>query len=66
MKTPAAIVKKVSDAFQQALTDKEVVASLERLGWMIENIGPGEATKFLADEDQKWSEVSKAAKVMAQ
>ena len=66
LKTPAAIVKKLSDAFQQALTDKEVVASLEKLGWMIENIGPAEATKFLADEDQKWSEVAKAAKVTAQ
>jgi tripartite-type tricarboxylate transporter receptor subunit TctC len=66
LKTPAAIVKKLSDAFQQALTDKEVVASLEKLGWVIENIGPGEAGKFLADEDQKWSEVARAAKTSAQ
>ncbi len=50
----------------RALTDKEVVASLEKLGWVIENIGPGEAGKFLADEDQKWHEVAKAAKALAQ
>jgi tripartite-type tricarboxylate transporter receptor subunit TctC len=66
LKTPPAVVKKLSDAFHQALTDKEVVASLEKLGWVIEDIGPGEATKFLADEHQKWTEVAKAAKVLAQ
>ena len=66
LKTPLAIVKKLSDAFHQALTDKEVVASLEKLGWVIEDIGPAEATKFLADENQKWSEVAKAAKALAQ
>jgi len=64
-KTPAPIAKKLSDAFNQALTDKEVVASLEKLGWVIENIGPAESSKFLMDEDQKWSEVAKAAKVLA-
>jgi tripartite-type tricarboxylate transporter receptor subunit TctC len=66
LKTPLEIVKKLSDALHQALTDKEVIASLEKLAWVIEDIGPGEATKFLAEEEQKWFEVAKAAKVLAQ
>lgn len=66
VKTPPEIVKKLSDAFRQALTDKEVVASLEKLGWVIEDIGAGEAAKFLDDENQKWTEVAKAAKALAQ
>lgn len=65
-KTPPAITKTLSDAFNQALSDKEVLASLEKLGWVIENIGPSEAAKFLADEHQKWSEVAKTAKATAQ
>jgi tripartite-type tricarboxylate transporter receptor subunit TctC len=64
--TPAPVVKKLADAFHQALTDKEVVASLEKLGWVIENIGPAEAAKFLMDEDKKWSEVARASKAVAQ
>jgi tripartite-type tricarboxylate transporter receptor subunit TctC len=65
-KTPPDIAKTLSNAFNEVLSDKEVLASLEKLGWVIENIGPSEATKFLNDEHQKWSEVAQKAQATAQ
>jgi hypothetical protein len=30
---------------------------------LIENLGPAEFAKFLADEERKWTEVARAAKI---
>jgi tripartite-type tricarboxylate transporter receptor subunit TctC len=65
-KTPPEVVKRLSDAFQQVMTDKEVLASLEKLGWVIENISGEEANKFLIDENQKWANVAKSVGALVQ
>src|SRR4026209_45959 len=62
-KTPPAIVKRLAGAVGEALKDPEVVALIEKAQALVENLGPQEAAKFLAEEERKWSEVAKVAKI---
>lgn len=62
-KTPPAIVKRLAGAIGEALKDPEVIAPIEKAQALVENLGPQEAAKFLADEERKWSEVAKVAKI---
>ena len=62
-KTPPAIVKRLAGAIGESLKDPEVVALIEKAQALVENLGPQEAAKFLADEERKWSEVAKVAKI---
>lgn len=62
-KTPPAIVSRLASAFKGALQDKEIIAKIEKVGLTVENQGPEEAAKFLADEHKKWSEVARLAKI---
>ena len=61
--TPPVIVSKLAKAFKEALQDKEVAGKIEKAGLSIENRGPEETAKFLAQEHKKWSEVAWVAKI---
>ncbi len=63
-KTPQTIVSKLAQVFHEALKDREVIAKIEKAGLTVENIGPEETAKFLAEEHKKWSEVARAAKIV--
>ena len=62
-KTPPAIAKRLAGAIGESLKDPEVVALIEKAQALVENLGPQEAAKFLAEEERKWSEVAKVAKI---
>ena len=61
--TAPAIVEKLAKAFKEALQDREIAGKIEKAGIFVENGGPEEAAKFLAQENKKWSEVAKVAKI---
>ncbi|HET9916861.1 MAG TPA: tripartite tricarboxylate transporter substrate binding protein [Candidatus Binatia bacterium] len=62
-KTPPAAVKRLAAALNDSLKDTEAAASIEKAQALIENLGPAEFAKFLADEERKWTEVARAAKI---
>ena len=45
------------------MSDKDVVAKIEKAGVSVENVGPEETKKFLLAEEKRWSEVAKIAKL---
>ena len=45
------------------MKDSEVAANIEKAQALIENLGANEFGKFLSDEEKKWSEVARAAKI---
>ena len=61
--TPAAAVKRLSAVISDSLKDAEAAATIEKAQALIENLGPAEFAKFLADEERKWTEVARAAKI---
>ncbi|MDI7259865.1 MAG: tripartite tricarboxylate transporter substrate binding protein [Thermodesulfobacteriota bacterium] len=63
-KTPKEIVVKVAKAFETALKDKEVIGRIEKAGMLVEGMILEEANKFFQDEEKKWSEVAKKAKMV--
>ena len=63
VKTPQEIVKKLSDAFTEVLKDKEIIEKIEKLGIIVENINREEFSKFMAEEQRRWSEVARVAKI---
>jgi tripartite-type tricarboxylate transporter receptor subunit TctC len=63
IKTPAAAQKRLAAALSEALKDGETIASIEKAQALIENLGPTEFAKFLGEEERKWSEVARAAKI---
>ena len=62
-KTPPAAVKRLAAAIGDSLKDTEAGATIEKAQALIENLGPAEFAKFLADEERKWTEVARAAKI---
>jgi len=64
VKTPAPIVKRLAAAIGGALKDAEVVGQIEKAQALVENLGPQETVKFLAEEERKWSEVAQLAKIV--
>lgn len=62
-KTPPAIAKRLAAAINETLKDAGIAAQIEKAQALVENLGPADAAKFLAEEEQKWSEVAKAAKI---
>lgn len=62
-KTPPAAQKRLIAAINDALKDAESAASIERAQALIENLGPAEFAKFLAEEERKWGEVARVAKI---
>lgn len=61
--TPAPIVNKLAKVLSESLSDKDVVAKIEKAGVSVENVGPEETKKFLLAEEKRWSEVAKIAKL---
>jgi len=61
-KTPQPIVKKLYDTYQQLLKEKETVSLVEQTGFIIENLEWAEIPKFLAKEQEKWTEMVKIIK----
>jgi len=62
-KTPPAAVKRLAAAISDSLKDPEVAAPIEKAQALVENLGPQEAAKFYAEEERKWSEVARVAKI---
>ena len=62
-KTPAAVAKRLAAAIGDSLKDPEVAANIEKAQALIENLGANEFGKFLNEEEKKWSEVARAAKI---
>ena len=62
-KTSPAIVKRLAAALSESLKDAEVATHIEKAQALIENLGPQEAAKFYAEEERKWSEVTRIAKI---
>jgi tripartite-type tricarboxylate transporter receptor subunit TctC len=61
--TPPAVSGKLAKAISDSLNDRDIIARIEKAGVSVENIGPDEAKKFLAQEHKRWSEVAKIAKL---
>jgi tripartite-type tricarboxylate transporter receptor subunit TctC len=61
--TPQAIAGKLAKVISESLNDKEVIARIEKAGVTVENIGPDETRKFLAEEHKRWAEVAKIARL---
>lgn len=62
-KTPPGIVRKLGEVFKEALNDKEIIGLLKNAGFKTENLGPEEAVKFFAEEEERLSQAIKAAKI---
>lgn len=62
-KTPPTISKRLAGALGETLKDPEVGALIDKAQALIENLGPQETAKFLVEEERKWSEVAKVAKI---
>jgi tripartite-type tricarboxylate transporter receptor subunit TctC len=62
-KTPPVALKRLSAAINDGLKDPEAIASIEKAQALIENLGPAEFAKFLSEEERKWSEVARVAKI---
>jgi tripartite-type tricarboxylate transporter receptor subunit TctC len=63
-KTPQPVAARIEKAFAEALKDKKIIEILASQGWMVENLGIDETTRFLNDEQQKWLEVAKEVKLV--
>ena len=61
--TPAAIVNALNDAMTAALASADAKTKLAALGVDPMPMTPAQLTKFIADEDVKWSKVIKAANI---
>jgi tripartite-type tricarboxylate transporter receptor subunit TctC len=64
--TPAPIVSRLAKAIREAIQDKEIAAKIDKAGVLVENRGPEEAAKFLAEYNKKWSEIARTAKIEQQ
>lgn len=62
-KTSPAIIKKLSEVFKEALKDKDIIGLLKNAGYKVDNLGPEEAARFLAEEEERLSQVIKEAKI---
>ena len=63
-RTPAAITQRLAAAIGESLKDPEVVGNIEKAQALVENLGPQETVKFLAEEERKWSEVARLANIV--
>jgi tripartite-type tricarboxylate transporter receptor subunit TctC len=64
--TPAAIVDKLHQRINQALTDPKVTARIAQLGDTPLPLSTAEFQKLVVDETQKWAQVIKSAGVKAE
>ena len=64
--TPPDIASKLAKTFKEAIQDKEIAAKIDKAGVSIENRGPEETVKFLAEQNKRWGEVARVAKLEQQ
>jgi tripartite-type tricarboxylate transporter receptor subunit TctC len=64
--TPPDIASKLAKTFKEAIQDKEIAAKIDKAGVSIENRGPEETAKFLAQQNKRWGEVARVAKLEQQ
>ena len=64
--TPAEIIDKLNKAINMGLADPKMKARLRDLGNTALSLSPGELTKLLADEAEKWGKVIRAANIKAE
>ena len=64
--TPAEIVDRLNREVNAALVDPKIKARLADLGAISFSTSPGEFTKFIADETEKWAKVIKFAGIKAE
>ena len=64
--TPAEIVDRLNREVNAALIDPKIKARLADLGAISFSTSPGEFTKFIADETEKWAKVIKFAGIKPQ
>lgn len=64
-KTPAPIVKKLEDALEKTLFDKEAREKLEKMEYKIDFMNARDTQVFLDAETRKWSAVVKRANIVA-
>jgi len=60
------IVSRLAKAFREAIQEKDIAAKIEKAGVLAQNLGPEETAKFLAQENKRWSEVARIAKIAQQ
>jgi tripartite-type tricarboxylate transporter receptor subunit TctC len=63
-KTPAPIVKKLEDALEKTLRDKETKEKLEKMEYKVDFMNGKGTQSFLEAETKKWSEVVKKANIV--
>ena len=61
--TPPAIVKKISDAMNEGLTEPEIQKTIAVLGSEAKPNSPAEFAAYIAEQHRTWVEVGKAANV---
>jgi tripartite-type tricarboxylate transporter receptor subunit TctC len=64
-KTPAPIIKKLEDALEKTLLDKEAREKLEKMEYKIDFMNARDTQVFLDAETKKWSAVVKKANIVA-
>lgn len=64
--TPADITSRLAKTFREAIQDKEIAAKIDKAGVLVENRGPEETAKFLAEQNKRWAEVARIAKIEPQ
>jgi tripartite-type tricarboxylate transporter receptor subunit TctC len=63
-KTPAPVLKKIEDALEKTLRDKEVKEKLEKMEYKVDFMSGKATQSFLEAETKKWSEVVKKANIV--
>jgi tripartite-type tricarboxylate transporter receptor subunit TctC len=64
--TPAEIIDKLNWEINATLADPKVMARLAELGAMVFASSPTEFRKLIADENEKWGKVIRAARIKAE
>ena len=65
--TPTAMIDRLSEATQAALSDKDFGGTLSAAGFEpLPGFGPAKAKAFIEDESVRWSAVVKAAGIKAE
>jgi tripartite-type tricarboxylate transporter receptor subunit TctC len=57
---------KLARAIREAVQDKDIAAKIEKNSIEIENRGPEETAKILPTFNQKWTDIAKNAKIVAE
>jgi tripartite-type tricarboxylate transporter receptor subunit TctC len=64
--TPAEVVDKLNNEVNACLADSKIKARIADFGYSVFVSSPAEFVQFIADEDQKWTKVIRAANIKAE